>query len=339
MKSMLQTVKRHAAAALRRFLTLFGKQEASPVLFMAVPAAAGQPQYSGNFIPEVWSGKLVEKFYDATVFGEIANTDYEGEISAMGDKVQIRTTPTIVIRDYQKGANLTYQRPDSPKVELVIDKAKYFAFVVDDIDKFQSDINLMDDWSGDGGEQMKIVIDTQILGTIPADVPAANKGLTAGVKSASFNLGTTGTPYVMTAANVVEFITACSTVADEQSWPETGRWMVIPPWMRFLLMNSDLKNASLSGDESSILRNGRIGIIDRFMIYVSNNISTASDSGFTCYNVLFGHKSGLTFAAQMTEMDSLKAESTFGTLVRGLNVYGFEVIKPESLGLGYVRKG
>jgi hypothetical protein len=339
MKAMLKQLEAMGAKLLTGFLALFGTQQVPTRVYMAVPAAAGHPQYSGTFIPEVWSGKLVEKFYDATVFGEIANTDYEGEISKMGDKVNIRTTPTIVIRDYQKGGNLQYQRPESPNVELLIDKAKYFAFVVDDIDKFQSDINLMDDWAGDGGEQMKIVIDTQILGTVPADVPAANKGLTAGRKSASFNLGTTGTPFVLTAANVVEFITACSTVADEQNWPETGRWMVIPPWMRFLLMNSDLKNASLAGDESSILRNGRIGMIDRFMMYVSNNISTAADGGFTAYNVLFGHKSAITFAAQMTEMDSLKAESTFGTLVRGLNVYGFEVIKVEALGLGYVRKG
>ncbi|MDH4172167.1 MAG: hypothetical protein OEW90_00880 [Betaproteobacteria bacterium] len=338
MKAFINKAKSMAATLLASVLALF----ASPReyrFYVGVPAAAGHPQYSGTFIPEIWSGKLVEKFYDATVFGEIANTDYEGEISKMGDKVIIRTVPTIVIRDYQKGANLQYQRPESPNVELLIDKAKYFAFVVDDIDKFQSDLSLMDDWAGDGGEQMKIVIDTQVLGTVVADVPAANKGLTAGRKSASFNLGTTGTPFVLTAANVVEFITACSTVADEQNWPEGGRWMVIPPWMRFLLMNSDLKNASLAGDESSILRNGRLGMIDRFMMYVSNNISTASDGGFTAYNVLFGHKSAITFAAQMTEMDSLKAESTFGTLVRGLNVYGFEVIKTEALGLGYVRKG
>lgn len=311
----------------------------SALMLFGVASAAGHPTYSGTFIPEVWSGKLVEKFYDATVFGDIANTDYEGEIANMGDKVQIRTTPTMTIRDYQKGGTLTYERPESPNVTLNIDKAKYFAFVVDNIDRFQSDINLMDDWAGDGGEQMKIAVDTQILGDIYVDVPAANKGLTAGRKSASYNLGATGTPFVLTVANVVEAITAAAAVGDEQNWPETGRWMVIPAWMRFILMNSDLKNASLAGDETSILRNGRLGMIDRFMIYVSNNLAAVTDGAFTVYNILFGHKSGLTFASQMTQMDTLKAESTFGDLVRGLNVYGYEVIKPESLGLLYARKG
>lgn len=317
-----------------------------PVLYLAcrmtaygVPAAGGAPAYSGTFIPEIWSGKLVEKFYDATVFGEIANTDYEGEIASMGDKVQIRTVPTITIRDYEKGGNLKYERPESPNVTLNIDQAKYFAFTVDNIDKFQSDINLMDTWSGDAGEQMKIAIDTLILGDIYADVPTDNKGLTAGRKSHSFNLGTTGTPFVVTQANVVELITACAAVADEQNWPETGRWMVIPAWLRWVVMNSDLKNASLAGDDSSILRNGRLGMIDRFMIYVSNNVASVTDGAFTCYHVLFGHKSGLTFASQMTQMETLKAESTFGDLVRGLNVFGYETIKPTSLGDAYVRKG
>jgi hypothetical protein len=78
--------------------------------------------------------------------------------------------------------------------------------------------------------------------------------------------------------------------------------------------------------------------MDRFVTYVSNNIATVTDGSFTVYNAIFGHKSGLTFASQMTEMESLKAESTFGTIVRGLNVYGYSVIKGVSIGLLYVRK-
>jgi len=48
---------------------------------MAFPVAAGSvvsPAYSGTFIPEVWSGKLIDKFYAATVLSAISNTNYEG---------------------------------------------------------------------------------------------------------------------------------------------------------------------------------------------------------------------------------------------------------------------
>ena len=34
--------------------------------------------------PEIWSGKLIEKFYAATVLSAISNTDYEGEIKSYG---------------------------------------------------------------------------------------------------------------------------------------------------------------------------------------------------------------------------------------------------------------
>jgi len=47
---------------------------------------------------------------------------------------------------------------------------------------------------------------------------------------------------------------------------------------------------------------------------------------------------GLTFASQMTNMESLRAESTFGNIVRGLQVYGYKVVKPEALSVGYVRQ-
>ena len=53
------------------------------------------PAYAGIFIPEIWSGKLLEKFYAATILAAIANTDYEGEIKSKGDTVHIRTRPTI----------------------------------------------------------------------------------------------------------------------------------------------------------------------------------------------------------------------------------------------------
>ena len=36
------------------------------------------PPLSGTFIPEIWSSKLLRKFYDATILAAIANTDYEG---------------------------------------------------------------------------------------------------------------------------------------------------------------------------------------------------------------------------------------------------------------------
>ena len=300
---------------------------------MSFPVAGGRPNYSGNFIPEIWSGKLIENFYDATVLAAISNTDYEGEIRSMGDTVNIRTTPEITIRDYVKGQTLTVENPDKPKLQLFIDKGEYFACVEDDVDKVQSDINLMDTWSKDASERMKIKIDQRVLTDLLPDIAATNKGATAGEQSASFNLGTTGSPLTVSkdgassTTSVVDLIVDMGTVLDEANCPEGDRYMVIPAKMAGLIKKSELKDASLTGDSTSIVRNGRLGMVDRFTIYVSHNLNVSSGK----YSIIAGHKMGFTFATQMTEMESLRAESTFGNIIRGLQVYGYKVVKPEAI--------
>lgn len=308
---------------------------------MGFPVSAGRPNYSGNFIPEIWSGKLIENFYDATVLAAISNTDYEGEIRNMGDTVNIRTTPEITIKTYVKGQNLTVENPDKPKLQLVIDKGEYFACVEDDVDKVQADINLMDTWSKDASERMKIKIDQRVLTDILPDIAASNKGASAGRISGNINLGTTGTPAALTKDGasstipVLDYLVDLGTVLDEANCPEQGRFVVIPAKMAGMIKKSDLRDASLSGDGTSILRNGRLGMIDRFTIYVSHNLSVSSGK----YSIVAGHKMGFTFASQMTNMETIRSEATFGNIIRGLQVYGYKVVKPEALAQGIVTLG
>jgi len=230
-----------------------------------------------------------------------------------------------------KNQSLQIQRPDSPKKEMPIDKAKYFNFICDDIDKHQTDVALMDSWSRDASQQMKIEVDEEFLGDVYPDADSSNKGSTAGVKSGDIDLGTSGSPVVISKANVLDFLVDVGTVLDEQNAPEEARYCVIPPWFAGMVKKSDLKDASLAGDGTSIMRNGRIGMIDRLTIYVSNLLTSATDGSYTAYHAIGGHKSAISWASQMTRMESLRAESTFGTLVRGLNVYGYKVLKPEAL--------
>jgi hypothetical protein len=299
---------------------------------MAFPVAAGRPNYSGTFIPEIWSGKLIENFYDATVLAAISNTNYEGEIRKMGDTVNIRTTPEITIRSYVKGQTLSVENPDKPKIQLVIDKGEYFACIEDDVDKVQADVNMMDTWSKDASERMKIKIDQRVLTDILPSISALNKGNTAGRITANIALGTTGTPVAITKTNVLDYIVDMGTVLDEANCPEADRFLVVPAKMAGFIKKSDLKDASITGDSVSVLRNGRLGMIDRFTVYVSHNLSVTSGK----FSIISGHKMGFTFASQMTEMESLRAESTFGNVIRGLQVYGYQVVKPEALSQGIV---
>lgn len=265
-------------------------------------------------------------------------TDDEGEIKGQGDKVKIRTIPTLQINDYSSGQSLVNQRPTSSNIELLIDKGKYWSAVVDDVQEVQADIGLMNMWSGDAAEQMKIAIDTDVLGGISPDVASANKGATAGRISANVNLGTTGAAVGLTKVNIIDSILDLGLVLDEQNVPETGRWVIMPAWAARLLKASDLKDASLTGDGTSVMRNGRLGMIDRFTLYSSNLLPKVTDTGNTTYYIFAGTKDAVSYASQLTKVETLRAESTFGDIMRGLNVYGYKVTKPEAIAALYCYK-
>lgn len=311
------------------------------------------PAYSGTFIPAVWSAKLNAKFYAASVYGEIANTDWQGEVSSMGDKVYINTAPTISIANYASGTNLSYQVPTPDMQELLIDKGKYFAFQINDVLEYQAKPNLMDMFAADAAEQMRIAIDSNVVYNTFSGAAAANKGATAGAKSASYALGTDAAPVTLTAANVVQKVLELASVLDEQNVPETDRYLVIDPATRALLFQSDLAKAYATGDATSPVRNGKIGTIDRFTVYVSNQLPkgaagtatpwTSGDGTETSVTttgtvakrkaIIAGHKSAITFASQITKMETIRNPNDFGDYIRSLNVYGFKVVKPESLAL------
>lgn len=312
-----------------------------PVAGSQYSGSAPNPAYSGTFIPEIWSGKLIEKFYSSTVLAAISNTDYEGEIKNQGDKVIIRTKPTITIRDYEAGQALSVDRPSASTISLLIDKGHYFNLVLDDVMKIQSDINMMSMWSDDAGEQMKIKVDTAVLlGILNGAKATTNRGTGAGAISAGINLGATTTPLTVKARNpgageveIVDLLVRLGQVLDEQNIPETGRWVVVPAWVASLIKRSELRDASLTGDGSSILRNGRLGMVDRFTIYSSNLLPSGVAASLQAgeWVVYAGHAHGLTFASQVNKVETLQSELTFGTLLRGLQVYGYKVVDSTAL--------
>lgn len=337
-----------------------------PVASTPFAGATPTTAYTGTFIPEVWSGKLVEKFYSATVLGAVANTDYEGEIKNYGDKVQIRSRPTITIKIYKADLDLVPDRPSEPKQTMNIDHGRYFNLALDDVMELQADIDQLSIWAEDASEQMKITIDSQVLNgdagafgggtgiTGNSDIDAANVGLTAGAISSSIRLGTDAAPQfvskngtnasvqdgalITTAMAIADFIVNCGTVLDEQNLPESGRFMIIPAWIAGMIKKSDLQDASLAGDGTSILRNGRLGMIDRFTLYLSN-ILAPSQGETIDYPILFGTKAAVSFASQFTKLETIRSERSFSNLLRGLQVFGYKITNGVAIGQAVVSNG
>jgi hypothetical protein len=321
----------------------------TPPSYPTIPPGTQGPDYvAAGFIPEIWSGKLIEKFYAATVLAAISNTDYEGEIKSYGDRVKIRTKPTLLINNYLVNGDLALQRPVGTAVELTIDQGKYFSAILDDVIEKQSDINNLGIWADDASEQMKMAVDTDVLTFLLGLSNPANMGLAAGVISGNVNLGVTGTPIATVGRNpttgqveIIDVLLRIGQCLDEQNIPETGRWIVMPTWATFQLKRSELREVFVSGDQISILRNGKFGQIDRFTIYASNLLPFGTAAGLAAgeWVIYGGHAHGLTFASQLTNVETIRSERTFGQILRGLQVYGRQVLDNKAICQSIVTQG
>lgn len=318
----------------------------TPPLWPAGSTGSGQ-LYSTGFVPEIWSGKLVEKFYNNTVLSAISNTDYEGEIRNQGDKVKIRTKPTVSIKDYRLDGDLEIERPTGNVLELAIDKAKYFALALDDVMEIQSDLNIMSMWADDASQQFKITVDTDVLKGILGQANSANRGATAGKISGNINLGVTGTPLALSAngttggaVEVLDAVLRMGQALDEQNIPEDGRWLVMPVWAANLIKRSELRQAYLTGDAVTPLRNGKLGQVDRFTIYTSNLLPNGTVGGLAAgeFAMYAGHAHGLTFASQFTKVETIRSERSFSNVLRGLQVYGYKVVDGIALSQAIIAK-
>ena len=310
------------------------------------------PSYSGAFIPTLWSGKLLAKFYLNTMMSEIFNTDYEGELKNQGDTIRIRTAPSISIQDYTVGQNLSYEVPTPIFQDMQVNKGKYFGVQVNDVLAYQSDMNLMNMFTEDAAKQLKIAIENEVFfnSFVTEGPDAANEGATAGAISAAYNLGTDVAPIDQaTPENVLKAILRMSTVLDEQNVPESGRWLLLSPYDRHLLMQSSLAQAYFTGDQSSVVRTGKIGMLDRFEVYVSNLLpkgaaGKALVAGLTDpatggavasakarRTMIAGTKHAVSFAMTVNKTEPLRNQTDFGDIVRGLAVYGRKVVKPEAM--------
>lgn len=252
------------------------------------------PTIAAAFNPMLWSKKLNAKYYVDNLLTEVTNTYWEGEIKNQGDTVRIRTAPTLTISDYVIGSNLSYEVPTPIYQDMVINKAKSFAFQCNDVQTAQADMDLLNMYMEDAAKQLKIAITEGVFynmfctsdsGVTAADVytasttasnkrgsAAANQGATAGAKSASLDLGTDLAPIdsSSTADNLLNLILRMAAVLDEQNVPDSGRFLVMSPVDRHRMLMSSIGAAYFAGDSTSIVRTGKVGTVDRFTVYVSN---------------------------------------------------------------------
>jgi len=123
------------------------------------------------------------------------------------------------------------------------------------------------------------------------------------------------------------------TLLNKNNVPRSGRWIVVPPELRALLLKDNRFVANASSPQAYVsLLNGEVGQAAGFTVKMSNNIPKAGDSGVTVpdgsLRFYAGTNDALAFAYDVEKIETYRPENRFADAVKGLFVYGGKVIRP-----------
>jgi hypothetical protein len=295
-------------------------------------------QTNSFFLPSVYSKKVLNFFRKASVVEAITNTDYAGEISAYGDSVKIIKEPVISVSDYTRGSDTTDTKLTDQEITLVVDSAKAFKFIVDDIETNMSHVNFKEVASSSAAYALKDAYDAAVLATMFAGVSASGPDHIIGADAAAGTGGVSETTASVdllgsdgTGVDAIDLMARMARLLDDQNVPEEGRWFVAPPsfYEELSQSGSKLLSVDFNAGQGSI-RNGLVssGKLRGFDMYKSNNIATPTTA---TGKVMAGHMSSTATANTILSTEVLRDPTSFGDIVRGLHVYGAKVLRDDAL--------
>lgn len=273
-----------------------------------------------NFIPTVWSARLLSHLMKSLVYGQagIVNRDYEGEIRQSGDSVKINSIGDITVKNYTKNTDIDAGETlvDSSQM-LQITESKYFNFAVDDVDKAQSNVSVMEEAMKRAGYKLKDTADQFLAALMHAAAPSANL------------IGSDGSPEaITTAAEAYEQLVNLGVLLDEANIPSEGRFVIVPSWYHGLMLKDNRFVSAGTAKTDAVLANGQIGEAAGFRILKSNNVPhTAGEK----YKIVAGHDMATSYAEQIVKVEAYRKERGFNDGVKGLHVYGAKVVRPYAL--------
>lgn len=274
-----------------------------------------------NFIPQIWSARLLAHLDKVHVYASLVNRDYEGEIKQYGDTVKINQIGDITIKKYTGAAIDDPEELTGEQNTLTIDQANYFNFAIKDVDNAQTNPKLMNEAMARAAYSLNDTIDSLLAGIMVAGAAGA--------------LGSDESPVVPTKDDAYDCLVDLGTELTEKNVPLVGRWVVVPPFYHGLLQKDSRFVGNGTDVNMAILQGGHIGAAAGFQIYVSNNVPNTEGAK---YKILAGTNAGATFAEQITETEGYRPESNFSDAVKGLHLCGTKVLQKNALATLTVNK-
>ena len=280
---------------------------------MAFGAVSGYGNLpNGNFSPVIYSKQVQLAFRKASIVDAITNNDYFGEIANMGDTVKIIKEPEITVSSYLRGTTIAPQDLTDNDFSLVVDKANYFAFKVDDIEEAHSHVNFQSLASDRAAYRLADQFDQEVLGYLSgykqsalhanadtvnnqvngtkANSSAGNDELLAANKlnKGDFgNITTSGaddhsipvaarlpgaTALPTAYVSPAMLVSRMARLLDAQNVPSTGRWIVIDPVMMEVLRDEDSRFLNADFGGSGLMNGLVLNNFHGFRVHISNNL-------------------------------------------------------------------
>jgi hypothetical protein len=293
-------------------------------------------QTNSFFLPSIYSKKVLNFFRKSSVVEAITNTDYAGEISAYGDSVKIIKEPVISVSAYTRNSDTSQTMLTDQELSLVVDQANAFKFIVDDIETNMSHVNFKEVATSSAAYALKDAYDAAVIAEMFAGVSSSSPDHVLGADSATdlaagvFD-GSGAADLGASETDPLDLMARMARLLDEANVPEEGRWFVASPDFYEVLgqSSSKLLSVDFNAGQGSI-RNGLVssGKLRGFDMYKSNNIAAVSNAAGKC---LAGHMSSTATAQTILSTEVLRDPSSFGDIVRGLHVYGANVLRDDAL--------
>ncbi len=261
-----------------------------------------------NFISTVWSENLLKQL-DRKYIGVLnCNREFEGDIKNQGSIVKICGVGDVTVSDYTKNADMSAPETLSDTARLLnINKAKYFNFQIDDVDRAQSNPKLMDAAMNKAAAALANAADAHIY-------------------SLYTDAGYAITEENATAENIVNHIIDLKTELMKADVMDADDIVVeVSPAVAGLLLKAKI---DISTNNYDALESGLLGRIAGCKVYVSNNVYVDEDASHKCF---VRTKRAIAFAEQISEVEAYRPEKRFADAVKGLHLYGAKVVYPSEL--------
>ena len=281
----------------------------------ALAGSGGAQTDRGVTTPDVWSTRLNVHLYERTWLKEITNSDWESEIKGQGDTVLIREMPDIPIGRHVPGTPQKRSRVRYKMIPLKIDKTAYFSLDIEDVEALQSDMKLKSDFISGASKNMDEYMCKDVLQSV-----YASAGIT-------FSLDTPDAEEFHQAYIKALMLLGKNKVDIE----DTSQLWCVAPYEAFFLLGTGPQTKADEmgvGAKSTYLTGRPAREVGGVKTFFSNQL--VSVAGRT--QMLIGHRRAITWAMQMDKkVETLRNPDEPGDIIRGMALYGFEVVKPEML--------